>query len=145
MRASAIVMGWLLLLVVHVPAAAQEPDDSSDAQEADPRVEVATAWLQHLDRGELEKTWETASPQSRGIFSRKAWISTLRTARDGLRAVEGRELLEVEEIPTPPGAPDGEYARVTFRTRFQSRSVTESVSLIRSDEEGWRVFGFQGR
>lgn len=137
-----LVSVLLCLLVSGVPLAGQEPADPGAGQ-TDPRVEAAMAWLAHLDAGEFERTWETASSRSRDLFPREAWISTLRTARSGLDDPGNREVLEAEEIPVPPGAPDGTYARVVVRTEFTSRTITETVSLVRSDEEVWQVFGYQ--
>lgn len=144
MRPTLILIGCLPLLLAGAPLTAPGPD-RADAPQTDPRVEAATTWLEHLDRGEFEESWESASPQTRSVFPRAAWISTLREARRGLEAPEEREVVEATEVATAPGAPDGEYARVTFRSRFASRTLDESVTLVRSEEETWRVFGYRAR
>lgn len=65
-----------VLLGAFQPLVAQVPQASASIQD-DPRVRAASQWLAHVDEGDLDAAWRSASERTREIFPEKAWRSTL--------------------------------------------------------------------
>lgn len=141
--AAAVLVGLLAVQSADLHGQAA-PDTEADGDE---RVEAAVLWLQDLDAGNFEATWTHASARTRSIFPHAAWTATLREARESLGDLRERAVVEILDPITPPGAPAGQYASVTFSTRFDGGHLTETITLVRSDggEPGWKVFGYQAR
>jgi len=62
--------------------------------------------------------------------------------RKPLGNVESRVLLSAVEKKSLPGAPDGEYVVIQFKTAFSNkRDSVETVTPMKSGE-AWRVSGY---
>ena len=116
--------------------AAQDPR-ASLAQEA------ARAWLAHTDRGDAAASWNDAGKQFRNAITVERWAQSLNQVRPPLGAVSQRALLKTQFRKSFPGAPDGEYAIVVFRTTFAKKAnASETVTLEHESDGAWRVVGY---
>ena len=113
----------------------------------DPRAslaqEAARAWLAHTDRGDATASWNDAGKQFRNAITVERWAQSLNRVRPPLGAVSQRALLKTQFRKTFPGAPDGEYAVVVFRTTFAKKAnASETVTLEHESDSAWRVVGY---
>lgn len=132
-RASVIALSLVLL--------------AGSAQAQDPReVVVQTAardWLTLTDKGDGEASWKAAGEKFRKAMSVPDWTKALQTYREPFGAVQQRAAVSTSFRNEMPGAPDGQYALLQFRTAFAKKSEGhESVTLELESDGKWRVIGY---
>jgi hypothetical protein len=104
---------------------------------------VARDWLALTDRGDGAASWDAAASQFKKALPRERWTDSLKKARDPFGALAQRTVLSTTFATSFPGAPDGNYAMVLFRTSFAKKTdATETVTLEREGDGAWRVVGY---
>jgi hypothetical protein len=139
------VIGWstvrcaalaVVLACWSAVALAQNPDATTVQR-------IARDWLALTDRGDAGASWDAAARQFRNALPRDRWADSLQKARDPLGAFAQRAILSTTFATSFPGAPDGNYAIVLFRTSFAKKTdATETVTLEREADGAWRVVGY---
>jgi hypothetical protein len=122
--------------VAAVPVHAQDPRAS---------VVAATArdWLALVDRGDARAARDRAAAKFRDAAPEDRWAKALAAQRGPRGAVVQRTLARTRFEKSFPGAPDGEYAVLAFRTSFEKEVVaSETVTLEREADGVWRVVGY---
>lgn len=107
-------------------------------------VEQTTrAWLALTDRGDAATSWEHASSLFQHAVTAEQWGQALRPAREPLGPLVERTLVAAKPTTALPGAPDGEYVVLTFRSSFaHKQSAIETVTSMRDADGSWRVSGY---
>jgi hypothetical protein len=126
----------MLVVVAAAPALAQDPQ-SVFVQK------VARDWLALIDnQGDLA-SWSAAGSKFKEAITPDRWGESLQQARSPFGALDQRTMLATSFSKTLPGAPDGEYALVQFRTTFAKKTdARETVTLEREADGAWRVIGY---
>ncbi len=124
-----------LLLTMPLPTAASTPAiDLADA--------AAGKWLAQVDGGDYRESWASAATLFRQRISAADWIETVRAARQPLGAMTARQLIDARHVRSLPGAPDGDYVVLRYRTIFRHKqSAVETVTPM-LDQGQWRVSGY---
>jgi hypothetical protein len=118
------------------PLAAQDPR-ASLVQEA------ARTWLADTDRGNAVQSWKSAGKRFRNAITADRWAESLKQVRPPLGAASQRAVLATQFPKTIPGAPDGEYAIIVFRTTFTKKfDARETLTLEHEPDGVWRVIGY---
>jgi hypothetical protein len=116
-----------------------EPDRGAEAK-AKASVE---SWLQLMDKGDLERAWETAAPLMNAPSMKKAWTDSFRTMHDQIGTLASRASFSTTEIAEIPGLPRGKYVIQHFRSRFgREPAAVEEVVAVLCDDGQWRVAGY---
>lgn len=113
----------------------------------DPRAslvqETARAWLADTDRGDAAQSWNNAGKQFRNAITVDRWTESLKKVRPPLGPMSQRAVLATQFRKSIPGAPDGEYAIVVFRTTFAKKlDARETLTLEHEPDGVWRVIGY---
>jgi hypothetical protein len=104
---------------------------------------AALAWLAHVDSGDLWAVWTHCSGLFRDTIDRSAWEKTLQTWRAPLGSTCARTLHAAKLTRSIPAAPLGEYVLLQFKTQFAcSASAVETVTLLKDQDNTWRVSGY---
>lgn len=128
---------FAISLVLGLGAESRESDDQREATEA------AKAWLELIDTGRVDDSWEAAAGFFKNAVKKEQWRDMMAAVRGPLGNVLSRELTSVEYRTTLPGAPDGEYVVVQFATSFEhKKSAVETVTPMRGRDGTWRVSGY---
>ncbi|MGH8316171.1 MAG: DUF4019 domain-containing protein, partial [Steroidobacterales bacterium] len=98
--------------------------------------EKAREWLAVTDRGDAAQSWKAAGAQFRHAISAGQWAQSLSKVRPPLGAVEERALLSTKFRRSIPGAPDGDYATVLFRSRFAHKALGEETVVLQLEADG---------
>ena len=119
----------------------------SNSSDNDPTVaEAVTAaqsWLSLVDSGQYSESWEASSEIFRTAVTQDQWTKTMETLRRPLGNTLNRELSSKEYHTTLPGAPDGEYVVITFKTSFANKkSAYETITPMKEKDGKWRVSGY---
>ena len=104
-------------------------------------IPVAINWLQLIDAGEYTKSWQQADALFKSQLNKTNWKSALSTVRAPLGKVATREQISANEYTSLPGAPQGKYLIVQFKTQFAARLAVETLTLSKSSGQ-WRAVGY---
>jgi dienelactone hydrolase len=117
--------------VLALPAAAQTS--------ADDAARAMAAWLQGIDAGRVAESWDGLAPPVREMVTREVWSRVVGQARAPFAgAVTSRSMDEAGPIAAPPGAPAGQYLRLSFATGFAGgAAATESVVAMHDGSRWW--------
>ncbi len=104
---------------------------------------AAKAWLWLIDEGKYEESWETASVFFRNSITKEKWVKMLTTVRMPLGRLVFRRLNTITYRSYLPGAPDGDYMIVQFKTSFENKkSAIETITTMLDRDGNWRVSGY---
>lgn len=135
-----LIPAVLILALVMLFAAPQIRADEAANKKA---VAAAETWLTLIDKGEVAKSWETAAVLFRGAVTQAQWKQTMSGARGPLGKLISREVLSTRYETQLPGAPDGEYVIVQFKSVFENKkSAVETVTPMKDPDGQWRVSGY---
>jgi hypothetical protein len=111
-------------------------------EKADAAVTAAKAWLALVDAKEYKKSWREAAPYFKENVKEERWEEMIAGVRNPLGKTESRELLTAEYKTSLPGAPDGEYVVIQFKTKFTGkRDSVETITPMKTNGV-WRVSGY---
>ncbi|MFZ4775305.1 MAG: DUF4019 domain-containing protein [Terrimicrobiaceae bacterium] len=125
----------LILLAFALPSRADETTD--------PAVEAAKSWLKLVDSKKYQESWVEAAPFFKGKVKEESWIKMVAPVRDPMGDLKTRELISAVYTKTLPGAPEGEYVVIQFKTAFQNKpDAVETITPMKDDKGAWRVSGY---
>lgn len=125
-----------LVLVAGV-AVAQEADKENTA------VAAAEKWLAAIDEGQYAESWKDAAAYFRNAVTKEQWAQSLQAVRKSLGKLISRKVQNKAYKTSLPGAPDGEYVVIQFKTSFENKaSAVETVTPMLDKDGEWRVSGY---
>lgn len=125
------------------PAARGAPATTAEAAESRAGIDSeilqsAQRWLELVDEGRWEESWNATGRTFRELNTSAKWAAVSKEVRPPLGAVRSRVASSQEHLPAPPHG----YEMIKFRTNFANRTgATETVTLER-ESAGWRVVGY---
>ena len=123
-------------LAVTAPAADEEAKKKA-------ATKAAQEWLALIDAGEYGRSWETSAALFQRQVPQQRWAELAGKTREPLGKVESRELAGASFATSLPGAPDGEYVVIQYRTAFtQKQQAVETVTPMKDPDGAWRVSGY---
>jgi hypothetical protein len=130
-----------LLLRPVLPAKPAAKKGSAEAEKK--AAEAATPWLALVDQGEYSRSWETAAEQLKDVIERREFVKKLGEARKPLGKLVSRAQSSAEYTTTLPGAPDGQYVMLQYKTAFEKKAAAvETAILLLDKDKKWRVSGY---
>ena len=113
----------------------------SDLQDA--ARKAACEWLALIDVEKFAESWEQAASLFRSRVPRDQWVDTIRSARAPFGTVRHRSLSGAVYETKLPGAPDGKYVVIRYRTSFEDKEdAVETVTPMLDEDGVWRVSGY---
>ena len=132
-------MGFLLILLLSVVATGAEKNGDAEKK----AVEAARTWLALVDQGQYGEAWDQSAQYLKGAVSKDQFVQSLTGARKPLGKLIAREVKSKEYRTTLPGAPDGEYVVIQFKTSLENKKVAiETVTPMLDKDKTWRVSGY---
>lgn len=125
-----------VLVAFLIPAIAFAANPSAEATTA------AKAWLALVDQGNYAQSWSTSAPLMQARISQADWAKAAQPIREQLGAVVSREPAGVDMMKSLPGAPDGEYAIVHFKTKFAKKADAKETVTMMLDGGVWKCAGY---
>ncbi len=106
-------------------------------------TEATLAWMSRLDTNQYDPTWSTAATLFKNAVSLSQWTQSISAVRGPLGKTLDRQLQSAEFKTSLPGAPDGQYVVIQFRTRFEHKKDAIETVVPMLDKDGqWRVSGY---
>ena len=116
--------------------------DSSNAFRELAAQAAGEKWLGLLDRGEYGKAWDDCSALFRQRVTREQWIDSLPSTRAPFGAMKARKVEVAAYKTSLPGAPDGQYVTVRYRTNFEKKENAEELITLAFEDGLWRPTGY---
>lgn len=114
-----------------------------EAQADKAAITAAENWLALVDAGQYAKSWQDAASLFKGAVDQQTWEKTVESVRKPLGKVISREVESAEYRTSLPGAPDGEYVVIRFKTEFENKKKAyETVTPMKDKDGEWRVSGY---
>jgi hypothetical protein len=133
-----LVVGAALLAILFTSrtlAAQPVPDAAAERS--------AHAWLELVDDGKYAQSWQDASSYFRNQVAKDQWVGTISKLREALDGLAAREIASAKTATSLPGAPDGHYVVIRYRSSFTNkRSATETVIMILDKDSHYRLDGY---
>lgn len=106
-------------------------------------LESSDAWLTMVDEGKYSESWQNTSSYFKNIVDEIQWAKTIKAVRKPLGDVISRKAVSQHYTKTLPGAPDGEYVVLQYKTSFKNKaSAIETVTPALDRDGVWRVSGY---
>lgn len=120
-----------------------DPPPATDAPATQTAAEpAARAWVTLVDEQRWEESWRAAATLFQSRVSSSEWASTVQPVRQPLGAVTARALEGFTRTTSLPGAPDGDYELIAFRTSFAAKPDAIEMVVLARDSSGWKVAGY---
>ena len=106
-------------------------------------VDSARAWLQLIDSGEYDKSYEQAAEFFKNAVTKQQHQKSMEAFRKPLGKLLSRELKDKKFTTELPGAPDGKYVLLLFETSFENKKQASERLVPMLDKDGkWRISGY---
>ena len=103
---------------------------------------AAQQWLALVDSGQYANSWEQAASFFKEKVTKSEWESALNRVRAPLGKMESREFKAAQYETKPPGAPEGKYFILQYRTKFAGGKMIETITPMLDKDGMWRVSGY---
>ncbi len=111
--------------------------------EKEDAAKAAMQWLALLDAGKYRESWKEASTYFKKKVSSDKWEKSVREERDKLGEVRSRTLKITHRVTSIPGAPEGDYFILRFRTDFADRgNAIETITMVMDEDARWRMVNY---
>ncbi len=128
------------LCAMTLPAAA--PAQAAKEKQKEARL-AAEAWLALVDAEKYGESWDEAASMFKDRIAREKWEQTAGAVRKPLGGRKSRELLSSQYTTELPGAPDGEYVVIQYKSSFErKKSAVETITPMLDKDGKWRVSGY---
>jgi hypothetical protein len=106
-------------------------------------VTAAQAWLAEIDAGNYAQSWTDAAEYFQGAITQDKWMAALESVRKPLGKMAVRTLDSEETKTELPGAPDGKYIVMQFKTAYAEKSSATETVTVEQDKDGhWKADGY---
>jgi hypothetical protein len=128
----------IIALALILPCGPLIADEKTDAAR-----KAAEAWLALVDEGKYGESWEQAAALFKDKVTREQWVAAMNGTRKPLGALKSRSLLGSKYMTNLPGAPDGEYVVIQYKTSFENKEGgVETITPALDSDGKWRVSGY---
>jgi len=117
---------------------------ASEQKQRDAEQE-AGKWLALVDGGLYQESWNRAATLFKQQVSAAQWRQAMAAARDPFGIMISRKLMASTYSTSLPGAPDGEYVVLQFKTEFKNKKQAVETVTPMLDNGRWRVSGYYVR
>jgi hypothetical protein len=104
--------------------------------------QAALEWLSQVDESDYQGSWQSAASLFKMQVSAEQWTQAASRTRKPLGSLISRELIKATYSTSLPGAPDGEYMVLQFRTAFANKLEAVETVTPTLDNGEWRVSGY---
>ena len=136
-RGIGTVVGLLLVVTIASLGWATQNDEVKKA------IVVSGEWLTLIDNNNYSTSWETAGFYFKQNVDNKEWVKKIHAVRNPLGRLINRNMISSRYMTSLPGAPDGEYVVIQYKSSFENKKTAiETVTPMRDKDGIWRVSGY---
>jgi hypothetical protein len=105
-------------------------------------IEAANEWIALLDAGDFRTSWERSALLFQNAVSASQWEASVTAARRPFGKFVSREVLSAEFKRSLPGAPDGQYVVIQYRSAFEKKQAAVETVTPMLEEGDWKISGY---
>ena len=106
-------------------------------------LQAAENWLALVDGGQYGESWDEAATIFKGAITREQWEQALSNVHAPLGALVNRTLLGAKYVTELPGAPEGQYVVIQYKTDHKNKQgIVETITPMLDKDQTWRVSGY---
>jgi hypothetical protein len=106
-------------------------------------LSAAKKWLALIDSEKYAESWKEADELFRNTVQPQLWVESMKGVRKPLGKLISRKVKRKIYKTSLPGAPDGEYVVIQFKTSFENMKAAEETVTPKMDNDGvWRISGY---
>jgi hypothetical protein len=137
-----LLMATLWMLALSIPAlCTTTAQGHAKAQAA--ATQSANSWLAQVDAEHYTESWDATAPLFQNSVEKDQWEKTMRAHRSPLGKPVSRSLKSAVYATELPGAPDGKYYVLQYKTSFEhKKTAVETVTLVLGQDGQWKVSGY---
>ena len=146
---SLIIATAALYPAFHLNSSAQSPATSTVMSAAtapgavrSPAAIAARAWVLLLDKQRWDASWNAAGTLFQTQMPKEKWATTIETVRQPLGPISSRTVQSATKASSLPGAPDGDYEIIAFRTDFANKHDAIETVVMAREGSAWKVDGY---
>ncbi len=125
-------------IIVWIATAFAEHDTERSAA-----ITAAEEWLSLVDNGKYIDSWNQSAALFQNAIKAKKWKRTLLAIRKPIGKIVTREMISATPTNELPGAPDGDYVVIKYKSRFKlKKSAVETITPMLEKNGVWRVAGY---
>jgi hypothetical protein len=133
LRAGAFLLAFLFFSSL---AFAQDPN-------LKPATTAAEQWLSEVDLGRYGASWNDAASFFQSKITKEDWEQALNQSRTPLGKLVSRQFKAADCETKLPGAPEGKYCVIQFRTKFtKGGDMIETITPVLEKSGQWKVSGY---
>ncbi|SMG46396.1 DUF4019 domain-containing protein [Arenibacter troitsensis] len=105
-------------------------------------IQDAKGWLGLIYDQDYSQSWDNAASLFQRAVTKEQWTQQLSGIVPPLGEVISRDVISSEYQTTLPGAPDGEYIVIQFKTSFENKNESIETVTQMKDGDQWKVSGY---
>jgi uncharacterized protein DUF4019 len=136
---------FMILALVSCPKLITGAQFVGQSVKPDPdAVAAGNRWFAQFDAGNYETARHMMAKrvQRGGALHEQQFIAWSRERRSPLGSVVNRQLMWARFTNTLPGAPDGNYEFLHYKTSFQHKASAEEELTLTRESGHWEVSGY---
>ncbi len=116
---------------------------ASDSKKEAAAIFACEKWLTTVDSGQYALSWKETAHLFKNAISQEQWEHSLQMVRQLYGKIISRKVQTKSHKTSLPGAPDGEYFVIVFKTSFENKkNAMETVTPLLEKDGQWRVSGY---
>lgn len=105
-------------------------------------IQDAKGWLGLIYEQDYSQSWDNAASLFQKAVTKEQWTQQLSGIVPPLGKVISRDVISSEYHTTLPGAPDGEYIVIQFKTSFENKNESIETVTQMKDGDQWKISGY---
>lgn len=105
-------------------------------------IQDTKGWLGLIYDQDYSQSWDNAASLFQKAVTKEQWTQQLSGIVPPLGVVISRDVISSEYHTTLPGAPDGEYIVIQFKTSFENKNESLETVTQMKDGDQWKVSGY---
>jgi hypothetical protein len=106
-------------------------------------ISAAEQWLALLDEGKYGESWDSSASIFQAAVTRENWDKTLSQLKPPFGKLVSRKIRSATYMTSMPGAPDGQYVVIQYKTAFEHKAhAVETVTPMLDSDGQWKVSGY---
>ena len=133
----------IILILFIVSCNSQNNIKTNDEVDINKAIKSSEKWLATIDSNNYELSWEKSAEIFKKSVTKENWVKALKGIRTPLGKIKSRELLTNEFKTSLPGAPNGEYVIIVYKTNFENKENSyETITPMKDKDGEWRISGY---
>jgi Protein of unknown function (DUF4019) len=131
----------ILLISFNLHLGQQNETEKDSTEQA--AIKVAQSWLVLVDNGSYGESWEQAATLFKNVIPKEKCEEALTNLLPPFGELISREIISSKYETSLPGAPDGKYVVITYKSKFSKKATSiETITPMKDKDGVWRISGY---